>query len=305
MRHDQSADRRFAEEVLASMRLDDAEVWLSRPEHLRHLPDLGPIASLQFSGDYSGEELGAALDKRVLRELLVAANSRLTDVEFLRDHPEIDSLTLSVCHSLRDMSALSALPLTALNLYAHELPREALGILTGLPRLSTLSLDLTPLDGRLPEPLGHVTELNLSSRGRGIHLQGIGSWTSLHRLFVQDSWADLAPLGQLRSLPHLTDLGLWENTLDDLVDVPPLPSIRTATLILNRPIIKLPVERLFPGLREVFVWDQTFRAGALDLRALHSLPDLQVTVHGIATPPRVMDADRFGDRLIVRFTNLA
>ncbi|GAA2909216.1 hypothetical protein GCM10020221_01600 [Streptomyces thioluteus] len=52
---------RFADEVLARMRLDDLQVPITRREQFRHLPRLGPIDWVRFVGDHGAQEIGTAL----------------------------------------------------------------------------------------------------------------------------------------------------------------------------------------------------------------------------------------------------
>ncbi|GAA0385093.1 NACHT domain-containing protein [Streptomyces luteireticuli] len=292
---------RFAEEVLAQMRLDDIWVSFSRPEDLERLPSLGPVGRVQFFGDYGVAELCTALKGRSVRGLALSGNSHLTDLKFLHAyHQGLDALTLASCSALSDISALSGLNLTQVELLAHRLPHTALRVLSDLRNLHYLGLaphEELGVEAQLPGPLPQVSVLVISGTGR-FRLHGIGSWTGLVSLNVQSTLADPEPLGELRRLPRLTHLSLREDAYDDLTDAEPLPGITTASLTFHRPELAMPVHRLFPGLRELYVLDRTPQsAGGLGLRALHEVPGLRVTVERVGTHPVVMDADRFGDRL--------
>ncbi|KNB52054.1 serine protease [Streptomyces caatingaensis] len=298
---------RFAEEVLTPMRLDDTEVLLTRPEHLERLPRLGPIGSIRFFGDFGPEELGSALHGRLVKQLTLSGNNyRLTDLEFLRAHPRLDLLRAVGCHALRDISALPETDVTVLALLNHRLSGEALRTLARLPRLRDLSLaphdDAGPAAKELPDPLLQVTDLSLSGPDYTVDLHGIERWTGLRTLFLNTELANPESLGLLLALPGLHRLGLREDVLDG-ADVPPLPAVRTLTLILRRHTPTMPVQRLFPGLRRLRIYDQTPGPGPLDLRVAHAVSGLQVELWGPHST--VVDADRFGDRLTVKGDLLA
>ncbi|MEV5137943.1 NACHT domain-containing protein [Streptomyces syringium] len=133
----------YATEVLAAMQLDDVRLRISLPEELSELHRLGPIASLQIEEDHSSADLRRGLEGREVRELRLSGNSTLRDLDFLRDHPEVERLFVIGCPRLGDTSALSGLVSPSLRLVMDS---AGLGAVISeaeeLPQVTDLGLSL-------------------------------------------------------------------------------------------------------------------------------------------------------------------
>lgn len=134
---------RYATEVLATMRLDDVRLYIHRSAELSELRHLGPLAALEITGGHSSSDLRRGLEGREVRELWLRKNSALRNLDFLRDHPEIESLSIIGCPRLADTSALSELVSPSLRL---TMDSPCVGDLASraeqLPEVTHLVLDL-------------------------------------------------------------------------------------------------------------------------------------------------------------------
>ncbi|MER5782236.1 NACHT domain-containing protein [Streptomyces mobaraensis] len=290
----------FAEQVLAGMRFDDMGVPVSRRSQLVHLPRLGHIDRLFIRGDYDTESLRAALRGCTMRQLSLTDNSSLADLGLLRDHPEIEELSIWRCPMVNDLSALTELSLKVLGLSDHRLVSAALTVLPRLVDLRALSLD-HPADGDgrfpdLPPSLEHLTVASSSA----LRLGSLGILPNLKGLFLYAELAGSRALQHLRGRPHLTELGLRAKTLSDLDERDCLPGIRLLVLEVDKPVLAPDLRRRFPGLRKVRIEDERDDdEQALDLSALLGEPNLEIEVASLMSHPTVLDPHLFGDRLTI------
>ncbi|MBZ4318295.1 NACHT domain-containing protein [Streptomyces huiliensis] len=292
----------FAEQVLAGMRLDDMGIRVTRHAQLVQLSRLGHIRRLLISGHYDAESLRTALRGCIMRELLLSGNDSLADIGLLRDHPEIEDLSIRYCPMLKDLSALAELNLTTLHLGNHRSRSTALTVLPSLADLRTLRLDQLPdRDGRfpnLPPNLEHLTVVSPNT----LWLHSLATLPNLKSLFLYAELARPHALRHLRRQPHLTELGLWEKALSDPDERGWLPGIRLLTLVVNKPPALAPdLRRRFPGLRKVHIIDERRDVEqALDLSALVGGPDLEIEVDNLRGRPLVVpNPHLFGDRLTI------
>ncbi|WP_370420487.1 NACHT domain-containing protein [Streptomyces sp. QH1-20] len=174
--------RRYATEVLAAMQLDDMRLRISLPEELSELHRLGPIASLQIEEYHSSADLRRGLEGREVRELWLSGNPALRDLDFLRDHPEVENLSVIGCPRLGDTSALSGLTSPSLRLVMDS---TGLGAVVSegeeLPQVTDLGLSL------LDNPTVNEQMLQIFPN------------LALLRLMVDGS-LDLSPLREARTL---------------------------------------------------------------------------------------------------------
>lgn len=182
----------FAEQVLAHMRLDDIELVASSPEALAQIPLLGPVGSLTIAGSHTADGLGQCLAGRSLRTLHFADNPVAANLDFIRDHPEIRTLTISECRGLRDIEALAGSNIEHLELDVGFLTITALNAIAALPALSTLGLF-----GLSPDSGGRIPPLSGLSRLQSLQLC----------IRTSAALAKIEPLRQVRSL----DLALTED----------------------------------------------------------------------------------------------
>ncbi|MBP2404337.1 serine protease [Streptomyces syringium] len=173
---------RYATEVLATMRLDDVGLHLSLPEQVSELRRLGPIRSLYIEQNHSSADLRRGLEGREVRELWLSGNSALCDLDFLRDHPEVEHLFVIGCPRLADTSALSALASPSLRLVMDS---------TGLGAVVSEA-----------EALPQVTELGLSLLDHStVNKQILRFFPNLALLrLIADESLDLSPLREAQTL---------------------------------------------------------------------------------------------------------
>ncbi|MGK5638285.1 NACHT domain-containing protein [Streptomyces sp. URMC 126] len=291
----------FAKKVLTEMQLNDLFIRLSDRTECAFFRRLGDVAGVQFTGHYDAESIRATLlGRKVSRLVITDRDGLLTDLDFLREHPELEELSLPGCTRSRDISALAQLDLKRLWLF--HFAAELWEVLPKLSALQELILNVDhpgPTIG-LPAPPPHVTRVSLSGE-TPFDLEGIRRWATVEDLFVNARLAGPANLfEQLHELPRLTRLTLHERVLGGVEDIMPFPHVRELGLIVRDPTVSVPVRRLFPGLTKVLVTDETpLSAGGLDLGVLHDggLPDLRIEVQRVGTHPHIVDAQRFGKQL--------
>ncbi|WP_338931843.1 NACHT domain-containing protein [Streptomyces netropsis] len=160
---------RYATEVLAAMRLDDVWLRISLPEELSELHRLGPIAALHIAGDHSSADLRRGLEGREVRELWLSGNSALRDLDLLRDHPEVERLSVIDCPRLGDTSALSGLVSPSLRL---DIDSTGLGAVVSeaeeLPQVTELGLTLLDhptVNEQIPRIFPNLAFLSLAVDG--------------------------------------------------------------------------------------------------------------------------------------------
>ncbi|MFF4160496.1 NACHT domain-containing protein [Streptomyces sp. NPDC001678] len=249
-----SEARAFAEQVLANMRLDDIRLVVSSAEALAQIPLLGPVGSMSIAGSHTADSIGRSLAGRSLRSLSLANNPVAADLDFIRDHPEIQILRISGCRRLRDIDALSGSKLQRLTLDATFLPITALNTIATLPALSTLELlDLPPENGgRIPPLPPGISVLEVSQQGARVWLDGIAAQGNLSVLRIGSHLASPAELGELTDLSQLQSLSLRVKTSADLAEVEPLRQVRSLRLTLTEDLkVGAGLFRVFPGLNEL------------------------------------------------------
>ncbi|PHQ53097.1 hypothetical protein BLA24_03575 [Streptomyces cinnamoneus] len=90
--------RRYVEEVLVGMRLDDVAVHVNTAEELALAPRLGDTGRLVLHGEHTdAQALGRALRDRTVDALELWQNHALENVDFLRGHATLRSLSLMYC----------------------------------------------------------------------------------------------------------------------------------------------------------------------------------------------------------------
>ncbi|MFF9914970.1 NACHT domain-containing protein [Streptomyces sp. NPDC013457] len=146
----------FAREVLAHLPLDRMALFVRNRDQLAQLPLLRHAPDVIIQGDFSLEEVTAALRDHPLSGLTFADNPQLTDLSPLTPFAAtLDALAVQRCAELRNLTALGRLDrletllLDGVPLGAAEL--EAIGglrllrDLTLRPHPDVPRLDLTPL----------------------------------------------------------------------------------------------------------------------------------------------------------------
>ncbi|MFI9239376.1 NACHT domain-containing protein [Streptomyces sp. NPDC053079] len=238
----------YASEVLSRMRLDDLAVIVSTSEQLGQLHRLGPISLLAVRGDYTPHHLGQALVRQGFGALTLMDNHALTDVGFLADQPQLTGLSIMRCRQLRDISALAGSGLEHLKLDARGLSSGSLALVSGLSRLTSLSLDELP-HGSLPPPHPGVQELSISTAAVQLRLHEIEAWEELAHLEVLDPVATPEELNRLADCPKLHTVDLVLSDISELKAVKPLVGITAVSLTLTKgSLVDATVFHVFPDV---------------------------------------------------------
>ncbi|MGV9314967.1 NACHT domain-containing protein [Streptomyces sp. NPDC003691] len=98
--------RRYADEVLSRIALDDVDVPVPTPEHLALLTSLGPVTSVMVYGDHTSRDLDAALPATGLLGASFIGNSALTDLRVIAERRSVVHLALRDCPALTSLSTL-------------------------------------------------------------------------------------------------------------------------------------------------------------------------------------------------------
>ncbi|MDT0453256.1 NACHT domain-containing protein [Streptomyces hesseae] len=295
--------RAFVEHVLTDMRLDDIRLVVSSPEQLAQLPALGPIGSLDIVGGHRSDSIDRSLSGRPLTGLSLTENPVASNLDFIRDHPEIRNMRITGCYGLRDMAALADSGIQNLTLEAEYLSFATLNVLAELPVLASLRLFGLPSDsgGRIPPLSPEISTLSLSHQRDPVRLDGISALANLRSLHIEADLSSPAELDKLAGLNRLHTLELRIKAAEDLVKVKPLRQVRSLGLTLTEKlkvaaglfrafpeIDELHLRPAVPGLMELDVSDQLASRVALEVWTSEQ------------QQLKVIGAERLGDRLTIR-----
>lgn len=249
------------------------------PGELAQLAGLG-CTRVRLHGDHEPEAIVTALDHDHLVELEIASNARVGNLDFIRGFNQLSSLFVRHCPHLRNLDAVSALPLHTLRMW--ELPAlPDLEALRGTPGLHTLVLGSGlpwwgASIGELPV-YADLTDLRLPP---GTSLHGLERWTRLKWLsrsgdtspVTPEDWAVLCRLPELSSM--FIEPEAWPTAHSEF---PPLTTLRFCTVesfIDTRHIDEVDLTtlvRLFPALEDLAVR----RVQRIDLAPLAALLHLK------------------------------
>jgi hypothetical protein len=263
----------YASEVLEGAHLPD--LLVDKLAKLVQLPRLGSVARLTVRGRYLSGELDALLPERHLESLTIGNNESIESLEFLRSRVvDLRRLELQECPSVRDLSVLPDLHLTALRLTGR------------------VGGDLKPHPG-----VRHL-EVGVESIGERFAYT-LEAWRNLCVLTIE-GYAD-DPSWLLRAAlyaPRLTRIGLGIASLHELKPADPLPRVERLMITGLHDLADIgQLSRVFPNLRKLAL-GVVADGAALDLRELQGMPDLQLDIWG-DVPERadIEGAEAFGDRL--------
>ncbi|QHC26141.1 NACHT domain-containing protein [Streptomyces sp. GS7] len=277
---------RYAEEIIRHVGTD-VHITVTNPAELAALKALGGHPMTTVRGRFTPGELLDALHPEQLTHLMLDDNPAVSDLAFLRDFPELRSLTLRDCPAVDDATPLADLRLWFLSISGADgrgvrTPRG----LDGLRHLRSLivyvplppeGLDAFPADA----PLVHL------SLGQRIHpdFTRIASWPRLTSMqlrhltddFAEDQWRALCDLTELEDF----SFGLAEG--ENGLRVPPglaLPQVKKLSLLnLARRSPAELTEQLrtalpaFPDVRKLQLYGLI--GGFVDLSPMETLPALR------------------------------
>ncbi|MEU1779156.1 MULTISPECIES: NACHT domain-containing protein [Streptomyces] len=295
--------RPFADQVLANMRLDDMRLAVSSAEALAQIPGLGPVGSLHIMGSHTADSIGRSLADLSVRSLSLVHNPAAANLDFIHDHPEIQTLRVLGCPGLRDVEALAGSNLQRLALDAEFLPTTSLNAITAIPSLSVLELFDLPPDsgGRIPPLPPGISNLIVSHRGNSVRLDGIAAQRNLSALYIGPHLASPAELAELAGLSRLRRLDLHLKTTGDFAEVEPLRQVRSLGLVLTENLrMDSGLFRVFPGLDKLLLTAAAPGFIELDLSGRHAYQGPLEVWTSDAKELKLIDAERLGDHLTVR-----
>lgn len=158
-------------------------ILVRSPEELGALSRLGGHPYLELHGDFSGDQIVAALDRQQLKRLALRHNSVVADLSFLSGYQHLLSIALEGCPEISSLAPLTHMALEGL-------------FLIDLPGVS----DLTPL-----RELNQLTQFSLSGGSEWQGLDVLSSAPPLKSLFLP---RNAHGLGTLTRFPQLHQLGL-------------------------------------------------------------------------------------------------
>lgn len=289
----------YADEVIARLDPTNLRYTIGSDEQLRHLVRLGLRPDrLDIRSGVSGPALAAFLGTYSLTEIELT-RATLSDLNFLEGQSDLESLTVSDCARLTDLSAISDLRIRQLTI-AFPGPDLDLRPVSRLPELYFLALhgpaavrwsvqDL-PLDAPL-------AVLMVSGEVRPAHgLKGLGALPELRSLDLNpasspasaDDWQELLPL-------PLFSLRVSAPSIETLPPEVVLPGVEMLTLECagGEQAIQAAVRRLpsaFPALEVLRLSGDFSTESDIDLAPLAGLSGLQTIYVDIDTD-RIRGAD--------------
>jgi len=292
---------RYAQEILAQMRIDDLEVTVDRDHMLRNLRYLVSLTNVSVRGAFSEAQLDNELPQDAIERLTVAKNPRLSDLSFIRQRPGIRHLLIGEESKLRDISALANSHVVTLQINASLLAPQDLDIVLGLTALRELRLEGLPgyQYGQLPP--AHPTVLRLSISSRNLQLDSLHQWVGLRGLAIWHPTLLDALFSQLTSLPKLQAIQLpLRDPATELAGLPALPGVRSLVLpaLGNNPSFD-GVGLAFPFLKRIALRLAPSTQPYVDLTPLHGLPGLSVTVFSPVRPV-IRGSGAFAERLHIK-----
>ena len=261
-------------------------ILVRSPEELGALSRLGGHAYVELHGDFSRDQIVAALEKQQLKNLALRHNSVVADLGFLSGYPRLRTISLEDCPEISSLAPLAHMALERL-------------FLIDLPGIT----DLTPL-----RELTQLTQFSLSRVAEWQGLDVLSPAAPLNCLFLPRNARGLSTLTRF---PQLYQLGLnldtpltrndWqavtglENLLVLTLSASELTALATDEVSLETvqnvyttgrsPDLRATVA-VFPSLVTLSI----IVAEELDLTPLASHPTLRV----VTTPPtcRLLNADK-------------
>lgn len=271
----------YRREVLADI-LELPYIAVRTLEELDGMRQLTTPPEVFLLGDMHPASLAKSLAADKIKTLRFSTNSALTDLNFVHDYPNLQTLALIDCPGITDLSTLTISQVNDLFVADFNGPLEGIRRLSGLRSLH--------LHGKLPRPLdalpteGELTNLSLAIEpGMAPRtIDGISRWPKLTSLTLSGPFVGLQELSRL---PRLESVFLGgEFNLDQILALPPLPQVKQLHLDLyGQNQIPDGVPRIFPNLKRMSVFCYPNKPAHVDLAAFHTMADCHITVRGAAT----------------------
>ncbi|UUU22691.1 NACHT domain-containing protein [Streptomyces sp. DSM 40750] len=279
----------YAHEVLGEMPPDPAlPLPVTTREQLGLLHRLAVGRHLALSGPLTSAELAAA-ELPQLQTLRLDRLPHLEDLDFLHVHGQrLQHLSVTTSASaLKDISAVTALPVLAVLSLRVQLQNDALGHLAEIPALTALTLSTPYITsvGSIPVHRG-VTRLSLPVQ-RLVDTQGLDAWESLTSLMLPSPlntrgfWGFIRDSGRVSEVD--TTVQSFSESFSELRHLGVLPGVKSLRL---RQVTDLRgVEQLaevFPSLTRLALTAPTgHRLTAEDpslTRLTKARPDLEISL---------------------------
>ncbi|MGP3990712.1 NACHT domain-containing protein [Streptomyces sp. 3N207] len=284
----------------------DVPIIVRTQEQLDFVRKAGGYHLLTLDGDFTEQELLAALPRDELKHLSLWNNTRIDDLSFVSRFGRLEQLYLANCPSVRDVSQLAETSVTQLTVPSSSKPDEVLGLstLTNLRRLNFLGEGGSCDVSTLPRGLTH-----LGMPGAARRMEDLGRFIELKDLLLHflvepltpTQWQSISSLERLNylcinhtQLQSLSATGLVLPQVKSLQVFPVgigsygdgLPSAEVAGAFPN--LDRLTASRPGPGtdltplaglhaLRTVFLYQPSQSARSMGAEALGPHVDVQIT----------------------------
>ncbi|MFF9556278.1 NACHT domain-containing protein [Streptomyces albus] len=171
-------------------------------EHLDFIRRAGGYHSLTLDGDFTEQELLAALPREELKQLSLWNNNRIDDLGFVRSFRRLDRLSLTGCPGVRGVSQLAETSVTDLSMSPSRDSEgvHGLSMLTNLRKLGLLGEGGSCDVSTLPQGL---TRLGMPGAARG--MEDVSRLVGLESLAIHFLAEPLTP-GQWQSISCLKKL---------------------------------------------------------------------------------------------------
>ncbi|MEU2673459.1 NACHT domain-containing protein [Streptomyces sp. NPDC007164] len=281
--------RAYAQQVLATCDLTHDALQIDAPGKLAALRHLPSATNLEIAGALTAAELHAALRDGPWTGLAFLRNPCLTDLSFLTDCSEqLESLSLSDCPGIRDLGLLTGLPaLKAVELDMSHLPGTALAA-TASRELHSLWLNRLTAE-RLSQLPDHPELSSLTiEQAVSLEVDSLDGWTNLHQLGLGTPTPVRPLLAALRRAPQVIHLTLPLSSATEFAGEQPVPSLGSLDLYLDTDALEIEqIPRIFPALKRLVLVSPR-HVDRIDISPIRAMPNCEV----VAGPAAIVGDDR-------------
>ncbi|MFE7465073.1 NACHT domain-containing protein [Streptomyces sp. NPDC057499] len=284
----------YAREVLSAQTWSLVSLGVADVRQMAALRYLPEIRGTRLLGNHP--DLSSLAQRREVERFFIFDNETLTDVSPLASLRSLAEVGVVRCPEVRDLSPLSALPLTFLSLEGlhADVPVEQLELFTELHHLHLGHRFAVQNVGELP--LGrHLTSLALHGEAGELSLEGVEQWSALRSLNIR-SLSQLRYVHRSRFFRRLGWLGLYSLDALELTSLADLESLHTLTLSFCHLRHGLAPLRELPALTTLQLYAEP-KHGVYDLTPLADRDGLTIT---LGNGTEVIGAELFPPERIVR-----